>query len=87
MSPFGDINGGQDLPPLEMPEPGERDRGPVMPVPKGIRPILSKHRIEVNILYVKLLWSAIFELQFLVNYMCFSAFVFLFKQKKELSHN
>lgn len=36
-----------DLPPLEMPAQGGRDRGPVMPVPKGIRPILSKHRIEV----------------------------------------
>ncbi|XP_056017603.1 otoferlin-like isoform X2 [Ostrea edulis] len=37
---------GQELPPLELPT-GEKDRGPVMPVPKGIRPILSKHRIEV----------------------------------------
>lgn len=36
-----------DLPPLEMPAQGDKDRGPVMPVPKGIRPILSKHRIEV----------------------------------------
>ena len=38
---------GQDLPPLELPT-GDKDRGPVMPVPKGIRPILSKHRIEVR---------------------------------------
>lgn len=48
LSAFGDMKGGEDLPPLEMPEQGEKDRGPVMPVPKGIRPILSKHRIEVN---------------------------------------
>ncbi|XP_071147847.1 otoferlin-like isoform X5 [Mytilus edulis] len=47
LSAFGDMKGGEDLPPLEMPEQGEKDRGPVMPVPKGIRPILSKHRIEV----------------------------------------
>jgi hypothetical protein len=47
LAPFGDMNG-QDLPPLEMPSSGDRDRGPVMPVPKGIRPILSKHRIEVS---------------------------------------
>jgi hypothetical protein len=41
--------GGQDLPPLRLPEESERqDRGPIMPVPKGIRPILSKHRIEVR---------------------------------------
>ncbi|XP_060603706.1 otoferlin-like isoform X2 [Ruditapes philippinarum] len=40
--------GGQDLPPLRLPAESERqDRGPIMPVPKGIRPILSKHRIEV----------------------------------------
>ena len=25
----------------------DKDRGPIMPVPKGIRPVLSKHRIEV----------------------------------------
>ncbi|XP_055886227.1 otoferlin-like isoform X5 [Biomphalaria glabrata] len=45
LAPFGDASG-QDLPPLELPAT-ERDRGPIMPVPKGIRPILSKHRIEV----------------------------------------
>ena len=38
---------GQDLPPLELPEAHDQDRGPIMPVPKGIRPTLSKHRIEV----------------------------------------
>ncbi|CAL1540078.1 unnamed protein product [Lymnaea stagnalis] len=42
---FGDSLG-QDLPPMELPTT-EKDRGPIMPVPKGIRPILSKHRIEV----------------------------------------
>ncbi|XP_053394701.1 otoferlin-like isoform X1 [Mercenaria mercenaria] len=47
LAPFGDM-GGQDLPPLKMPADSERqDRGPIMPVPKGIRPILSKHRIEI----------------------------------------
>lgn len=45
LAPFGEMTG-QDLPPLELPT-GDRDRGPIMPVPKGIRPILSKHRIEV----------------------------------------
>ncbi|GFS11456.1 otoferlin [Elysia marginata] len=45
LAPFGDSSGA-DLPPLELPA-SERDRGPIMPVPKGIRPILSKHRIEV----------------------------------------
>ncbi|KAK3090409.1 hypothetical protein FSP39_011632 [Pinctada imbricata] len=45
LSPFGDM-GGQDLPPLSLPT-AEKDRGAIMPVPKGIRPILSKHRIEV----------------------------------------
>ena len=37
----------QDLPAVAMPE--AKDRGPIMPVPKGIRPTLSKHRIEVRI--------------------------------------
>ncbi|XP_041358290.1 otoferlin-like [Gigantopelta aegis] len=45
LAPFGDRSG-QDLPPMELPDLG-KDRGPIMPVPKGIRPILSKHRIEV----------------------------------------
>ncbi|KAH9496796.1 hypothetical protein Btru_010276 [Bulinus truncatus] len=45
LAPFGDASG-QDLPPMELPAT-EKDRGPIMPVPKGIRPILSKHRIEV----------------------------------------
>lgn len=36
-----------ELPAMELPQP-EHDRGPIMPVPKGIRPTLSKHRIEVK---------------------------------------
>ncbi|XP_074640585.1 otoferlin-like isoform X2 [Tubulanus polymorphus] len=35
-----------ELPPLDLPQQ-DKDRGPIMPVPKGIRPVLSKHRIEV----------------------------------------
>ncbi|XP_014771959.1 otoferlin isoform X1 [Octopus bimaculoides] len=46
LAPFGDVSG-QDLPPMEMPEAMDSDRGTLMPVPKGIRPILSKHRVEV----------------------------------------
>ncbi|KAK7100137.1 hypothetical protein V1264_023132 [Littorina saxatilis] len=45
LAAFGDTSG-QDLPPLDMPTM-DKDRGPIMPVPKGIRPVLSKHRIEV----------------------------------------
>ncbi|XP_076441089.1 otoferlin-like [Babylonia areolata] len=45
LAAFGDTSG-QDLPPLELPAM-DKDRGPIMPVPKGIRPVLSKHRIEV----------------------------------------
>ncbi|ESO89647.1 hypothetical protein LOTGIDRAFT_125029, partial [Lottia gigantea] len=45
LAPFGD-RAGSDLPPMELPDL-EKDRGPIMPVPKGIRPILSTHRIEV----------------------------------------
>ena len=48
LAPPGDSSGQLDLPPMEMPEADEKDRGPIMPVPKGIRPTLSKHRIEVN---------------------------------------
>ncbi|XP_046585626.1 otoferlin-like isoform X5 [Haliotis rubra] len=45
LAPFGDRTG-QDLPPMELPNQ-DKDRGPIMPVPKGIRPILSKHRVEI----------------------------------------
>ena len=48
LAPFGDILG-EDLPPMKLPQGNEGpDRGPIMPVPKGIRPVLSKHRIEVG---------------------------------------
>lgn len=33
---------------MEMPELDDKDRGPITPVPKGIRPTLSKYRIEVT---------------------------------------
>ncbi|XP_064626480.1 otoferlin-like [Lineus longissimus] len=35
-----------ELPKMDLPVQG-KDRGPIMPVPKGIRPTLSKHRIEI----------------------------------------
>ncbi|XP_074197602.1 otoferlin isoform X3 [Camelus bactrianus] len=37
--------GKADLPPIN--GPVDMDRGPIMPVPMGIRPVLSKYRIEV----------------------------------------
>ncbi|XP_047244482.1 otoferlin isoform X3 [Girardinichthys multiradiatus] len=37
--------GRADLPPLE--GPTESERGPILPVPLGIRPVLSRYRIEV----------------------------------------
>ncbi|XP_044118475.1 otoferlin isoform X2 [Neovison vison] len=37
--------GKADLPPIN--GPMDMDRGPIMPVPVGIRPVLSKYRIEV----------------------------------------
>uniref|UniRef100_A0A7N6BS07 Otoferlin n=1 Tax=Anabas testudineus TaxID=64144 RepID=A0A7N6BS07_ANATE len=38
-------NGKADLPPID--GPTDTDRGPILPVPLGIRPVLSKYRIEV----------------------------------------
>ncbi|KAJ3613666.1 hypothetical protein NHX12_019912 [Muraenolepis orangiensis] len=38
-------NGRADLPPID--GPTDFDRGPILPVPLGIRPVLSKYRIEV----------------------------------------
>lgn len=35
-----------DLPPIN--GPMDMDRGPIMPVPVGIRPVLSKYRVEVR---------------------------------------
>ncbi|CAH1775865.1 unnamed protein product, partial [Owenia fusiformis] len=49
LAPMSDRTG-QDLPSVEMPTSDSKldeDKGPVLPVPKGIRPVLSKHRIEV----------------------------------------
>ncbi|NXW51467.1 OTOF protein, partial [Nyctiprogne leucopyga] len=41
--------GGQsDLPPID--GPTDLDRGPILPVPLGIRPVLSKYRVEVTTL-------------------------------------
>ncbi|XP_017311712.1 otoferlin isoform X2 [Ictalurus punctatus] len=37
--------GVKDLPPLD--GPNDEDRGPILPVPLGIRPVLSKYRIEI----------------------------------------
>lgn len=47
MSPTPQIGpaGKADLPPIN--GPVDMDRGPIMPVPMGIRPVLSKYRIEV----------------------------------------
>jgi len=47
LAPPGDTSG-EDLPPCELPTFDVKDRGPVMPVPRGIRPTLSRHRIEVR---------------------------------------
>uniref|UniRef100_A0A9J8CEH0 Otoferlin b n=1 Tax=Cyprinus carpio carpio TaxID=630221 RepID=A0A9J8CEH0_CYPCA len=38
-------SGKADLPPID--GPSDFDRGPILPVPIGIRPVLSKYRIEV----------------------------------------
>uniref|UniRef100_A0A4W5P9W1 Otoferlin n=1 Tax=Hucho hucho TaxID=62062 RepID=A0A4W5P9W1_9TELE len=38
-------HGKADLPPID--SPTDMDRGPILPVPLGIRPVLSKYRIEV----------------------------------------
>ncbi|NXH77486.1 OTOF protein, partial [Hydrobates tethys] len=37
--------GKSDLPPVD--GPTDMDRGPILPVPLGIRPVLSKYRVEV----------------------------------------
>ncbi|NWI97352.1 OTOF protein, partial [Pitta sordida] len=38
--------GKSDLPPID--GPTDMDRGPILPVPLGIRPVLSRYRVEVN---------------------------------------
>ncbi|NXT74185.1 OTOF protein, partial [Zapornia atra] len=40
--------GKSDLPPID--GPTDMDRGPILPVPLGIRPVLSKYRVEVIVL-------------------------------------
>lgn len=46
-------SGKADLPPIN--GPVDMDRGPIMPVPVGIRPVLSKYRVEVSEGFVQLL--------------------------------
>lgn len=48
MTPIPQIGpaGKADLPPIN--GPVDVDRGPIMPVPVGIRPVLSKYRVEVR---------------------------------------
>uniref|UniRef100_A0A672H7A8 Otoferlin n=1 Tax=Salarias fasciatus TaxID=181472 RepID=A0A672H7A8_SALFA len=46
LAAFELLQGGRaDLPPLE--GPTDSERGPILPVPLGIRPVLSRYRIEV----------------------------------------
>ncbi|NXC62637.1 OTOF protein, partial [Aleadryas rufinucha] len=40
--------GKSDLPPID--GPTDMDRGPILPVPLGIRPVLSRYRVEVTAL-------------------------------------
>ncbi|NWH75243.1 OTOF protein, partial [Piaya cayana] len=52
--------GKSDLPPID--GPTDIDRGPILPVPLGIRPVLSKYRVEViawehQILMFSVVWS------------------------------
>ncbi|XP_053565469.1 otoferlin [Bombina bombina] len=39
------VGGKSDLPPID--GPTDLDRGPILPVPLGIRPVLSKYRVEI----------------------------------------
>ncbi|NXL67782.1 OTOF protein, partial [Chordeiles acutipennis] len=52
--------GKSDLPPID--GPTDVDRGPILPVPLGIRPVLSKYRVEVitlehHILMLSIVWG------------------------------
>ncbi|NXX59469.1 OTOF protein, partial [Scopus umbretta] len=52
--------GKSDLPPID--GPTDMDRGPILPVPLGIRPVLSKYRVEVialehQILIFSIVWG------------------------------
>ncbi|NXH61322.1 OTOF protein, partial [Rhabdornis inornatus] len=42
--------GKSDLPPID--GPTDLDRGPILPVPLGIRPVLSRYRVEVTSVHV-----------------------------------
>ncbi|NWR03407.1 OTOF protein, partial [Paradoxornis webbianus] len=42
--------GKSDLPPID--GPTDMDRGPILPVPLGIRPVLSRYRVEVTSVHV-----------------------------------
>ncbi|NXN17112.1 OTOF protein, partial [Indicator maculatus] len=44
--------GKSDLPPID--GPTDMDRGPILPVPLGIRPVLSKYRVEVSALELQM---------------------------------
>ncbi|NXR55883.1 OTOF protein, partial [Hippolais icterina] len=43
--------GKSDLPPID--GPMDMDRGPILPVPLGIRPVLSRYRVEVTNVHVE----------------------------------
>ncbi|NXV52875.1 OTOF protein, partial [Uria aalge] len=52
--------GKSDLPPID--GPTDMDRGPILPVPLGIRPVLSKYRVEVialghQVFMLSVLWG------------------------------
>ncbi|NWW15782.1 OTOF protein, partial [Falcunculus frontatus] len=48
--------GKSDLPPID--GPTDMDRGPILPVPLGIRPVLSRYRVEVTALeHLVSMWS------------------------------
>ncbi|NWQ84411.1 OTOF protein, partial [Columbina picui] len=52
--------GKSDLPPID--GPTDVDRGPILPVPLGIRPVLSKYRVEVialkhQVLLFSMVWG------------------------------
>ncbi|NXK00479.1 OTOF protein, partial [Corythaixoides concolor] len=47
--------GKSDLPPID--GPTDMDRGPILPVPLGIRPVLSRYRVEV-IALVHQIWTS-----------------------------
>lgn len=53
MIPLSQIGPGgkSDLPPID--GPTDMDRGPILPVPLGIRPVLSRYRVEVTNVHVE----------------------------------